>query len=199
MQSTDTSLGLLELWLVFLVRLGVVLLPYLRAYNFVFVLLAAMAATSHILLNRGLKSIENTTQIITPAEANPADFYSSITVINIASWPATLLILIVVGLARFKRYQFPTLFPYFLAPVLLNLAKTMRYQAEVTCSYEGSGWNAFESTSVPSTSVLFTLAFGLALLMSRPFNRWITFMYCKAALSVVFVPSMLKFTHFSGV
>lgn len=191
MPSLHATLGVQQLWPVALVGLGLVVLLYLRAYNLVLVLLAAIADTSHIFLNRAPKPIDTPIRILAPTEVKSEDFQKSITIVNIASWATTILILILIGLACVKLYQFPAFFPYVLAPVLLYLAKTMIYQVEVTGSDAGSRWNVFESTSVPSTTVLFSLAFGLAMLMSRPFNRWITFVYCTAVLSAVFVLQLL--------
>jgi hypothetical protein len=186
-----TTLRMRELWPLCFIGLGLVILLNLRSYNLVLVLLAATAGTSYIFLNRGSKSSDTPIHILAPTEVESEDFQKSITIVNIASWATTVLILMLISLARFKRHQFPAFFPYILAPVLLHLAKTMIYQVEVTGSYERTAWNAFESTSVPSTAVLFTLAFGLAMLVSTPFNRWIAFVYCTAVLSAIFVPELL--------
>jgi hypothetical protein len=147
-----------EIWSPILVGLALIILLYLRAYDLVSFLLAAVAGTWHIYLKQSSKLMETPIAVAPSPELRSEDFQKSIIVMNMGSWAATILILILVFLARVRRYQFPVYFPYLLAPLLLFLAKTMVYQVEVTGNqHVGSGWNVFESSSVPIATVLFNL------------------------------------------
>jgi hypothetical protein len=192
MTVVGSALGIRELWPLALVGLGILLLLRMRAYDTVLVLLAAIAGTWHILIQQKSKLIEKPIATITSTEVKLGDFQKYITVVNMGRWVATVVILVFVCLALFRRYQFQAFFPYVFAPVLMFLAKTMIYQAEVAGSHHvQNGWNVFKSNPVPSTTVLFNLTFGLAILMSRLFGRWITFVCCIAILSTI-----LLHTHF---